>query len=40
VRGISSGTKRTLGEIEIGLSTEDHETKHIFHIVGDGIRIP
>jgi len=40
VRGISSGTERTLGEIEIGLSTEDHEMTHIFHIVGDGIRIP
>jgi len=34
---ISSGTERTLGETEIGLSTEDHETAHIFHIVGDRI---
>jgi len=37
VRGILSCR---LGEIEIGLSTEDHQTTHIFHIVGDGIRIP
>jgi hypothetical protein len=40
VRGISSCTERTLGEIEMGLSTENHETKHIFHVFGDGIRIP
>jgi len=40
VRGISSCTERTLGEIEIGLSTGNHETKHVFHVVGDGIRIP
>ena len=36
MRGISSGTKRTLGEIEIWLSTEDHETTHNFHTVGAG----
>jgi hypothetical protein len=24
----------------MGLSTENYETKHIFHIVDDGIRIP
>ena len=29
----------TLGETEMSLSTEDHETTHIFHTVGDGIRI-
>ena len=40
VRGISSCTDRTLGEIEKSLSTEDHETTHIFHIAGDGIQIP
>ena len=40
VRGISCCTERTLGEIEMGLSTENRETKHIFHVVGDGIRIP
>jgi len=39
VRGISSGAERTLCETEIGLNTEDHETTHIFHVVGDGIRI-
>jgi hypothetical protein len=40
VRGISSGTERTIGEIEMKLSTESHKTMHVFHIVGDGIRIP
>jgi hypothetical protein len=40
VRGISSWTERTLGEIAMGLSTEKYETRNIFHIVGDGIRIP
>lgn len=40
VRGISSGAERTVGEIKMGLSTEDYETKHSFHIVDDGIRIP
>jgi len=40
VRGISSCTERTVGELEMGLSTENNETTHIFHIVGDGIRIP
>ena len=40
VRGISSGTERTLGEIEMRLSTENHETTHCFHVVGDGLRIP
>lgn len=40
VRGISSCTERTLGETEMGLSTENYETTHIFHIVGNGIRIP
>ena len=40
VRGISCCTERTLGETEMGLSTENHETKHIFHVVGNGIRIP
>jgi hypothetical protein len=40
LRGILSGTERTLGEIELGLSTEKHEKTHIFHLVGDGIRIP
>jgi hypothetical protein len=37
VRGISGWTERTRGEIEMGLSTENYETKHIFRIVGDGI---
>jgi hypothetical protein len=37
VRGISCRTERTLGEIEMGLSTENYKTTHIFHIVGDGI---
>lgn len=40
VRGISSCTERTLGEFEMVLSTENYETAHTFHIVGDGIRIP
>ena len=40
VRGISSCTERTLGETEMGLSTENHKTKHIFHVACDGIRIP
>jgi hypothetical protein len=40
VRGISRCTERTLGEIEMGLSTENYETTHSFHIAGDGIRIP
>jgi hypothetical protein len=40
VRGISSSTERTLGETEMNLSTADYETTHIFHVVGDGIRIP
>jgi hypothetical protein len=40
VRGISSRTERTLGETEMGLSTENRETKHIFHVIGDGVRIP
>jgi hypothetical protein len=40
VRGISSGTERTVGEIEMKLSTENHKTMHVFQIVGDGIRIP
>jgi hypothetical protein len=40
VRGISSCTERTLGEIEMSLSTENYETTHNFHIVGDGVRIP
>jgi len=40
VRGISSGTERTIGEIEMKLSTQNHKTTHVFHIVGDGIRIP
>jgi hypothetical protein len=40
VRGISSCTENTLGEIEMVLSTEHYETTHTFHIVGDGIRIP
>jgi len=39
VRVISSGTERTIGEIEMKLSTENHKTTHVF-IVGDGIRIP
>ena len=39
-RGISSCTERTLGKIEMGLSTENSETTHIFHIVSDGIRTP
>ena len=39
VRGISSGTDRTLGETEMRLSTENHEMTHFFHVVGDGIRI-
>ena len=30
VRRISSGTERTLGEIEMRLSTENHETTHFF----------
>jgi hypothetical protein len=40
VTAISSCTERTLGEAEMGLSTENYKTTHIFHIVGDGIRIP
>ena len=40
VRGISCSTERTLGEIALRLSTENHETTHNFHVVGDGIRIP
>jgi len=40
VRGISSGTERTVGEIEMKLSAENHKMTHVFHIVGDGIRIP
>jgi len=40
VRGISSCTERTLSEIEMSLSTDNYETTHIFHIVGDGIGIP
>ena len=40
VRGISSGTERTIGETEMKLSTENHKTTHVFHIVGYGIRIP
>jgi hypothetical protein len=39
LRGISSCTDRTLGEINMGLSTENYETTHNFHIVGDGILI-
>ena len=37
---ISSYTERTLVETEMGLITENYETKHNFHIVGDRIRIP
>jgi hypothetical protein len=40
VKGISSYTESTLGEIEMVLSTENYEPAHTFHIVGDGIRIP
>jgi hypothetical protein len=40
VRGISSCTEKTLGGIEMGLSTENYERTHIFHIARDGIRIP
>jgi hypothetical protein len=40
VRGISSGTERTLGEIEMRLRTGNNETTHVFHVVGNGIRIP
>jgi hypothetical protein len=40
VRGISSGTERSLGEIEVKLMTENHKTEHKFHVVGDGIKIP
>jgi ribosomal protein L5 len=39
VRGISSSTERKLGEIEMGLSSENYESIHIFQIVGDRIRI-
>ena len=40
VRGISSGTERTIGETEMKLSAENHKTTHVFHTVSDGIRIP
>jgi hypothetical protein len=40
VRGTSQYTERTLGEIKMGFSTENYATTHIFHIVGDAIRIP
>jgi hypothetical protein len=40
VRGISSCIERTLGESEMGLSSENCETTHIFQIVGNRIRIP
>jgi hypothetical protein len=30
VRGISSGKERTIGEIEMKLSTENHKTTHVF----------
>jgi hypothetical protein len=39
VRGMLSCTERTLGKTEMSLSTENYETTHIFHVVGDGIRI-
>jgi hypothetical protein len=40
VRGTSSGTERTLGEIEAKLMTENHDTEHKFYVTGDGINIP
>jgi hypothetical protein len=40
VRGISSCIERTLGEIEMSLSTGNYETTHISHVVCDGIRLP
>jgi len=39
VRGISICTERKPGEIEMGLSSENYETTHIFKIVGDRIQI-
>jgi hypothetical protein len=40
VKGISNVIENTLGEIELELSTGDHETEHKFQVVGDGINIP
>jgi hypothetical protein len=40
IRGMSSCTERTLGDIELSLSTENYETTHLFQVVDDGIIIP
>ena len=40
VRGISEGTERTLGEINVKLTTGNFETEHKFQVTGDGVNIP
>jgi hypothetical protein len=40
VRGISSGTERTLGELQVKLIVANYETEHTFHVVGDGVNTP
>jgi hypothetical protein len=40
VKGISSETERTLGELQVKLIVGNYETEHTFHVVGDGVNIP
>jgi hypothetical protein len=40
VRGISKGTERTSGEINVRLTTGNFETKHKFQIIGNCVNIP
>jgi hypothetical protein len=40
VRGISKGTEKTFGEVNVRLTTGNFETEHKFQVIGDGMNIP